>query len=297
MSGRGAAVAGRPSVLNGLALAFCGYSLFSLQDATVKWLVTTYQLQEILCLRSAVIVAAALVAGRGGRVLGDVARSRNKVALLVRGGLILLAWTLFYAAAAHMGLAEITTLYFAAPVIAVALSALVLKERVGAARWAAVGLGFLGVAVAAGPMAGLSLGPAAAALGAAACWGTSTVLVRWIGRSDSTLVQMLSSNVLFVLGSLPPLLWLWRPPDPFALALMLALGVTGGIGQYLLFESFRHAPASALAPVEYSGLVWAGVYGYAIWADVPGPTTFAGAALIVAGSLTLVWSEKCRRDE
>ena len=295
MSGSAAAAAARPSTLGGMALAACAYSMFSLQDASVKWLVASYPVPEILCLRSLVIVAVALVAGRGGRVLGAIARSRNKAALLARGGLILLAWTLFYAAAARMGLAEITTLYFAAPVIAVALSALVLKERVGAARWTAVGLGCLGVAVAAGPLADLSLGPAAAALGAAACWGTSTVLVRWIGRSDSTLVQMLSSNALFVLGSLPPLPWVWRPPDPFALALMVALGVTGGVGQYLLFEGFRRAPASALAPVEYTGLVWAGVYGYAIWADVPGPTTFAGAALIVAGSLTLVWSESRRR--
>lgn len=206
--------------------------------------------------------------------------------------LILAAWMLFYSAAAHMGLAEITTLYFAAPVIAVVLSALVLKESVTTARWCAVAAGFAGVVLAAGPMAGLQLGPAAAALTAAACWGTSTVLVRWIGRTDSTLVQMLSSNAIFALGSSLPLLWLWRTPSLPDLGLMMGLGLTGGLGQYLLFEGFRHAPASALAPVEYTGLIWAGLFGYLIWADIPGPGTIAGAALIAVGSLSLVWSER-----
>ena len=282
------------SVPTGMGLAACGYSLFSLQDAIVKWLVAGYPVYEILFVRSLVIVGVALVAGGGSRVLRGLAASRNKGPLLLRGGLILLAWLLFYSAAARMGLAEITTLYFAAPIIAVSLSALVLKERVGAARWGAVAAGFAGVAVAAGPLGAVQSGPALAALAAAACWGTSTVLVRWIGRTDSTLVQMLSSNGIFVVGSLLPLFWLWRSPDPASLALMLGLGLAGGLGQFLLFEGFRHAPASALAPVEYTGLVWAGVYGYAIWADIPGPQTVAGAVLIVAGSLGLVWSERRR---
>ena len=281
-------------VLTGIGLAACGYSLFSLQDAIVKWLVADYPVYEILFTRSCVIVVIALLAGGGGRVLRGLAASRNKGPLLARGGLILVAWLLFYSAAARMGLAEITTLYFAAPVIAVALSALVLKERVGAARWGAVGTGFLGVAVAAGPLGAVDGAGALAALAAAACWGTSTILVRWIGRTDTTLVQMVSSNAIFVLGSLPPLLWIWRGPDLPSLCLMLGLGLIGGLGQYLLFEGFRYAPASALAPVEYTGLVWAGVYGYAIWADIPGPNTLAGAVLIVAGSLGLVWSEKRR---
>ncbi|MGI3900466.1 MAG: DMT family transporter [Janthinobacterium lividum] len=273
-----------------MALASCGYSLFSLQDAAVKWLVGTYPVAEILFVRSFVIVLIAFAVGRGGSVRA-VAESRNKLPLLLRGTLILTAWMLFYSASARMGLAEITTLYFAAPVIAVVLSALVLKEKVTAARWCAVASGFAGVVLAAGPMAGLPPGPAVAALTAAACWGTSTVLVRWIGRTDSTLVQMLSSNAIFALGSLPPLLWLWKTAAFADVGLLVGLGLAGGLGQYLLFEGFRHAPASALAPVEYTGLIWAGLFGYLIWADVPGPGTVAGAALIVAGSLSLVWAE------
>ena len=283
----------RARVVTGIALAACGYALFSLQDAAVKWLVTSYAVPQILFVRSAVVVLIALGVG-GRRAVADIGRSRNKIAMVFRAAVILGAWLLFYTAAARMGLAELTTLYFAAPVIAVGLSALVLKEEVDGARWGAVMTGFVGVVVAAGPLAGMSAGPALMALGAAACWGTSTVLVRWIGRSDSTLTQMLSSNALFALACLPTLPWIWHGLDGFSFAIMIGLGLTGGLGQYLLFEGFRFAPASALAPIEYSGLVWAFLYGYAIWADVPRWNTFAGAALILAGSLALVWFENRR---
>lgn len=279
-----------PRVLTGLALAFCGYALFSAQDATVKWLVVSTALPQILFIRSAVIVGIALaVGGRAG--VAEAARSHSKPLIALRAGLILVAWLLFYSAAAHMGLAEITTLYFAAPLMAIGLASLLLGERVGAARWAAAGVGFAGVVVAAGPLGRVAPGPALSALAAAGCWALSTVLVRRIGRTDSTLTQMLSSNALFALACGPTLFWLWRAPAPFELALMLGLGLTGGLGQYLLFESFRHAPASAVAPVEYCGLVWACLYGYAIWADVPGLNTVAGAGLIALGGLSLVWAE------
>jgi S-adenosylmethionine uptake transporter len=281
-------------VLTGIALAAGGYALFSLQDAAVKWLVTSYAVPQILFVRSTVVVLVALGVGGGRRAVADVGRSRNKIAMVFRAAVILGAWSLFYTAAARLGLAELTTLYFAAPVIAVGLSALVLKERVDAARWGAVAAGFAGVVMAAGPMGSVSAGPALMALGAAACWGTSTVLVRWIGRSDSTLTQMLSSNALFATACLPALPWVWHSLDGFSFAIMIGLGLTGGLGQYLLFEGFRFAPASALAPIEYSGLVWAFLYGYAIWADIPQWNTFAGAALILAGSLALIWFEHRR---
>ncbi len=284
----------RPRVVTGLALAACSYALFATQDATVKGLVAVYAVPQILFFRSVVIMAIAFVCGGGPRALERVRHSANKPALIARASLILLAWLFYYSAAAYLGLAEITTLYFAAPVIAVALSALVLRERVGAARWSTVLLGFAGVVIAAGPLGAIMSRPALGAFAAAACWGTSTILARWISRSESTLTQMLSSNALFALGCLPVLPWMWHAPTGPALTAMLGVGIVGGVGQYLLFESYRYAPASAVAPVEYTGLVWAFLYGYAIWADIPRWNTFAGAALIAAGSLAQVWFENRR---
>lgn len=279
--------------MTGIGLTAGGYALFAIQDASVKWLVESYAVPQVLFLRSVVIVAVALAFGRRPAVL-DLARSRKKTALLVRAGLILTAWLLYYTASRRMGLAELTTLYFSAPIMAVALAAALLKERVDATRWAAAVLGFGGTLIAAGPLGSIEIAPAASALGAACCWAMSTILVRWIGRSDTTSTQMLASNGLFVLVCLPSLLWFWKTPDAFGLGLMLGLGLTSGVGQYMLFEGFRYAPASVVAPFEYTGLVWAFIYGYAIWGDVPHWQVFAGAALIAASSLGLIWSERRR---
>ncbi|MNE83268.1 hypothetical protein D3C80_1800690 [compost metagenome] len=78
--------------------------------------------------------------------------------------------------------------------------------------------------------------------------------------------------------------------------LMIGLGLVATIGQYLLYEGFRHAPASALAPVEYTGLVWAFFYGYAIWSEIPASNVFVGAVIIVVSSLVLVaWERRSVR--
>ena len=191
--------------------------------------------------------------------------------LVGRAVLILAAWLSYYNAAARLPLAELTSIYFAAPIVAVVAAVLVLKERVVAARWIAVVGGFCGVVLAADPRGGGTLLPIGLALFAAVCWGLSVVMVRLINRSETTAGQMLASNVLFVVACLPMAIWAWHMPDAFSMGLMLALGVFGGLGQYFLYEGFRYAPASAVAPVEYSGLVWAFVYGYVIWGEVPGP--------------------------
>ena len=282
------------TVMTGIALTAAGYALFSMQDASVKWLVETYAVPQMLFVRSIVIVGLALAVG-GRRSAAGFGRSRNKVALVGRAALILGAWSFYYTAARHLGLAELTTFYFAAPMIAVALSAVLLKERVGLVRWLAVLIGFVGVVVAAGPLREVDVGPAASALVAAACWGGNVVLVRWINRTDSTATQMLVSNLIFALACLVVLPWLWKNPDPASFGLMIGLGLIGGLGQFLVYEGFRHAPASVVAPIEYTGLVWAFVYGYAIWAHVPPPNVFAGAGLIICSSLALVWFERRRQ--
>ncbi|WP_284778199.1 DMT family transporter, partial [Agrobacterium sp. lyk4-40-TYG-31] len=86
--------------------------------------------------------------------------------------------------------------------------------------------------------------------------------------------------------------WLWKNPDAQGWLLMIAVGLVSTLGQYLLYEGFRHAPASSLAPVEYTGLIWAFIYGYAIWTEVPTINVFIGAILIVAASLLLVGWER-----
>lgn len=279
--------------LAGLGLATLGYALFAVQDVLVKLLVARFSVPEVLLSRSLIIMAIAGVIGGPGALRG-MAASRNKVALLARAGLILAAWLSYYTASRDLGLAELTTLYFAAPIIVVILSVVILRERVTALRWSVVTIGFAGVAIAAGPAGTTHLVPVALVLVAAVCWSLSVILVRLISRSETTASQMLVSNALFAIACAACLPWVWRTPDLEALLLMGGLGIAGGLGQYVLFEGFRLAPASAVAPIEYTGLVWAFLYGYLIWADVPDLRVFVGAAFIVGSCLALLWVERRR---
>ena len=279
------------NVLTGIGLASAGYACFAVQDATVKWLVASYSVPQILFLRSVVIVAMSLVFARATGA-APFWQSRNLAWLVLRAIVLLGAWLCYYAAARSLGLAEMTTLYFVAPILVVVLSIVVLREKVTSARWLAVIAGFAGVLVVADPAQRPDLLPAFLVLIAALLWALSVVLVRVISKNDSTFSVMAVSSLFFavVCGAMQP--FLWHNPDTLGWILIIGFSIASAFGQYLVYEGFRYAPASALAPVEYTGLVWAFFYGYLIWADIPGLKVFAGAALIVSSSLGLVWWER-----
>ncbi|AOF94075.1 DMT family transporter [Sinorhizobium sp. RAC02] len=277
--------------LAGIALASAGYACFAMQDALVKWMVATYEVPQILFVRSLVIVLVSGVLIRFYRH-PSILKSPYRGTVVLRAALMLVAWLLYYNAARYLGLAELTTLYFSAPIITVFLSILVLKEAVGAGRWIACVGGFVGVIIAANPSHSPNLIPAAMCLVAGFCWAWSTILIRLVSRSESTLTQMFATSLLFGIACAATFPWMWKTPDAEGWMLMFALGLVATLGQFLLYEGFRYAPASALAPVEYTGLIWAFVYGYAIWAEIPALNVFIGAFLIVAASMVLVIWER-----
>jgi S-adenosylmethionine uptake transporter len=282
---------GPPRVMTGIGLAMAGYACFSVQDAIVKWLVADLPVFEILFARSIMImIFAGLLAGP--HVYGAALRSRRKGALLGRGVLILAAWLSYYSAAKWLPLAELVTLYFAAPIFVMVLSILILKEKVTLARWIAAGVGFGGVALASDPGGNVNLLPAAMVLGSAFLWAWTNVLVRIISRTEATATQMIASNFIFAVGCAAALPFLWVTPTLGQFLLLLGLGVAGGAGQYFVFEGFRHAPASAVAPFEYSALVWAFIFGFVIWGDVPRAAVVGGAVLIIASGVGLLIAER-----
>lgn len=280
---------GRP--LAGIALACAGYACFAMQDALVKWLVASYAVPEILFMRSLVIVVITGVLVYYRRH-PSILKSPYRGTVVLRAALMLVAWLLFYNAARYLGLAELTTLYFSAPIIVMFLSILVLKEAIGTGRWIACIGGFIGVTIAANPTHSPNLLPAAMCIVAGFCWAWSTILIRLVSRSETTLTQMFATSLLFGLACALSFPWIWKTPDALGWALMIGLGLVSTLGQFLLYEGFRHAPASALAPVEYSGLIWAFVYGYLIWAEIPAVNVFVGALIIVASSLVLIAWER-----
>lgn len=271
----------------GIGHALIGFSIFSVQDATVKWLVETLPVWEVLFIRSVIIMTiASFIVGPGQ--IGKMVNGPNRGPLLLRSTLILTAWISYFTAAKSLHLAELVTIYFSTPIFAIVLSIFALKEHVGPARWIATLLGFVGVVIAANPTGHREILPLVLTIIAAFSWAWTNILIRMISRTETTLSLMVASNALFVVACGIVLPFVWVTPDLFHLGLMIMLGFVGALGQYFLFEGYRLAPASAVAPFEYITLVWAFGWGFLIWHDWPPFAVFVGAGVILVSGLGLI---------
>lgn len=281
------------TVSSGILLTSFAYFLFSLQDASVKWLVVALPVWQILFVRSVTIFGLSLAIG-GRKIIREARTSPVLKPLFLRNLLLLAAWLSYYTAARDLGLAELTTLYYASPVVMTILSVPVLGEKVPGYRWFAVVIGFVGVVVACGIAAkGLTLSlPVYLALQAAIFWAVATVLLRKTALHERTQVQMTISSGFFLLFTAFAIPFVWQPVFAIDLLLMAGTGILAGIGQFALFEGMRRAPVSVLAPFEYTSLVWAFALGYLIWSDVPGSNVFAGAALIFSAGMIIIAREQ-----
>lgn len=218
--------------------------------------------------------------------------TRHFPAQLLRAGIGLGSMYLSFQALRLLPLAEATTIGFAAPLFAIALSALLLREHVGPRRWSAVAVGFVGVVLVAAP-GGTSLPLAgfgyavSGALGVAAV----TIAIRRLGRTEppETTVFWFSMLSLPVLAAFLPADALRN--DAAQWAILVAIGLSGGIAQLLMTSSLGLARISVVAPFDYSQIVWAMLFGWSIWDTVPGLRTLAGAAIIIACGLYSAYRE------
>ena len=275
----------------GIGLGVLAYGLFAMHDATIKWLVAELPVWQVLFCRSLTIVIACLAIGRAPLLARAVA-TPLKASLAVRGAITLAAWLCYYTASRSLPLAQLLSLYFASPLAVTVLAAPLLGERVTRARWGAVLVGFAGIVMATDPLGvRLSL-PTVLVLIAAALWGYGVILMRRIARRESSLLQMLYTNGFFLVGTAVACAFVWQTPSWSEAGLLLAVGVIGGLAQFALFEGCRHAPASVMATVEYTALIWAFILGYVIWRDIPVPAVFIGAGLILLAGMLLVLAER-----
>jgi drug/metabolite transporter (DMT)-like permease len=195
-----------------------------------------------------------------------------------------------------MPLAGAIAINFSSPLFATLISALVLKETVGLARWLALLVGFCGVLIVANPDAGTFQIGALFALANAVLYGSVTVGVRGMTATESAetliLYQLALLTAFFAL--LLPLGWAW--PTPADTALIVFNGVSNAVGQYWWTRALHLAPASAVAPFFYLSLVWASMLGFAVWGDVPTISLVIGSVVVVASGLFLLWRESNARQ-
>jgi drug/metabolite transporter (DMT)-like permease len=282
--------------LQGIGLCTLGYAFLSLQDAGIKWLVDDYSVFTILFWRAVVVALACLLVGRL-QLVQRAWRSPSRRLLVVRGLLSIAAWLMYYTAARDLTLAEMTTLYFSAPIMVTVLATVILKERVTGWQWFTLIIGFVGVVIACRPNNMVDPLPIVLTLLAAMCWAFTYIQLRQVDDQTSVLEQMLITNVVFVICMAVALPWTYTPTPIPAWSGMLGAGVMGGIGQFLLFASFQRATATVLAPFEYTGLIWAFLLSSLIWGTLMDVSLMIGAGLIaVSGTLAMIFGRHPSQD-
>lgn len=279
-----------------MALGIGAYTLFSVHDAMIKGVITALPAPQILFVRGIVIVVLCLAIGRRSLVV-DLWRSKNRTMIFGRGLMTLAAWVMYYSSGRELQLAEMTTLYYVAPILTTVLAVIFLKEQLTLARVGGASIGFFGIVVAANPSGFSFTWPVIMVLGAALFWAVAMILMRTISKSDRTLVQVFAQNLIHVtiMGAIA--LPLWQGMGIWEITLCVAAGLIGGLAQFILVEAAREVPASVLGTVEYGALIWSFVFGYLFWAEIPATNVYAGALLVVAAGLTLAFSEHRNRRE
>ncbi len=289
--------------VTGISLCVFGLFLFSLQDIIIKSFSDTYSVLQIVFIRCIVamvpiLIAIALTSGRRGLL------AHKPKLLLLKGFSGFLSYLAYYMAMAALPLAEVVTIVFAAPVFVTVLSSILLKEQVGARRWTAVFVGFLAIIIMVGPQGDFVHLATLLALLAALCYACSILITRLIGPHDRPLTVTLYTTLTFLIGSgiasvlafsigaavgteNPSLQFLLRPwvvPAIGDCLLMVFLGVNAAAGFYCLIKAYWVAPASTVAPFEFTYILWAVMFGYLIWHEVPRQATFPGVVLLIASS-------------
>ncbi|NMM45930.1 DMT family transporter [Rhodospirillaceae bacterium KN72] len=266
--------------------------VFAFMDTTVKWLGDFYPTSQIVFFRCAMAMPAVLVfvhfAG-GFKIL----KTRRPLLHAARSAIGLTAMGLVFWTFSQMRLADAIAIMFAAPILMTALSVPLLRERVGIRRWSAVIVGFGGVMVIVNPGGGVFELSAITALGGALCIALAMITVRRLSATD----QAASISFWFTLSAgTVSAVWVlidgWvAPASTLDWALLIGVGLMGGVAQFLMTVSFRHAEVALLAPLEYLSILFATVFAYVIWGEVPGARVWIGASIVIASGLYIIHRE------
>lgn len=198
-----------------------------------------------------------------------------------------------FGAATLLPLAEATTLGFTTPLFAVILGAMVLNEAVGPWRWAAVVLGFIGVLVIAQP-GHVPIPPlgAAAGLGAGLMVAIISYQIRDLGRTEAPIATVFYFALFGSLIMAPFQPFVMTAHSPQQWAILIGVGLVGTFGQLLITSALRHGAVTSVIVMDYTSLIWALLFGWLVWGQLPVAATWLGAPLIVAAGLLILWRER-----
>jgi len=277
----------------GIASILTAVLFFAIMDATAKWLGQDYEPLQIVFLRHLFgLLPVAVFVWRGGGPRALVTRRPGLHAL--RALLVFFALFTFFSGLRQMPLAEAIAFAFTAPLFVTALSVPVLGEAVGARRWAAVLVGFVGALIMVRPGTAAFRIEALWVLASALCFALAMLLTRRMARSETSVAMLAYSTLGAGLVGLPLVPFVWQAPAGGDIWLFVLIGLVGGTAAYFVIVAYRNAPAALVAPFEYTALVWGAILGWILWREQPAPVVWLGAAVIMLSGLYVTHREALR---
>ena len=217
--------------------------------------------------------------------------------MFLRAALAAVPLTCTFYASAKIPLAQVSAIAFAAPILVVVLSVLILHERVYLRRWIAVAIGFAGmIAILRPGSAAFELGTLVAAFGACAMAGV-TLCVRLLGRTEPAERMVFWATTGQFLFILPLALSVWTWPGGTVILLAIGTGFCGTLGQYGLTRALQSAEASVISPLTYLRLPYVALMAFFLYGEIPDAWTLIGAAVIIASALYITHRERARKGK
>lgn len=279
----------------GILLMMGGLAIYALSDAFLKCFMASYPVPQALFLRALTRLCPLLfVAGLQGGGLSKILATDHPKNHLVRL-LVNLAYTAAFMYAFSMGsLTFVYTLSYTSPFFMIALSALILKERVPFERWVAVGIGMIGIVIAMKPQPDLLGAAALLALTGTFLGALHKILMRRLAATEHSLTIAIYPNIAMMLATCLFLFHNWQPMPWSDWALFAFVGAFTAAGQYAIVQALRFAQGSVLASIDYSTFFWVALLDYLWWQKAAQPHIFLGAAIIVGSNLYILY---CTRRE
>jgi drug/metabolite transporter (DMT)-like permease len=284
----------REEVRRGILYVVASIFVFALTNALIKWLVVRYSVVEVIVFRSAfaLIPCLYLIATHGGILALRTKRLHQHIS---RSLLQFVSMVCIFTAFGLMPLADATAITFASPLFLTMLSIPLLGEQVGIYRWSAVIVGFIGVLVMVQPGPTVLQSGALFPLANALINACVTIAIRRMTLTEASTTLVFYQTLVTGLIALILLPFFWVTPDLIDLALFSATGLLSGIAQFWWMQGCRFVPASVAAPFSYTSMIWSLALGYLIWSDVPSAAVLAGATIVIASGLYILYRETVRR--
>ncbi|MCG7391488.1 DMT family transporter [Microvirga sp. ACRRW] len=279
----------RSGVLVGIGLMLLGTFMFSVNDVMGKWLVATYSVGQVLLLRSVAALAILLPLMHRQNIPLKVPPQPGLHAFRIL--LSTLEVACFYWAVTYLPLADVMTYYLAGPIYVAAFAAFWLGEKIDKPRILAIGVGFIGVLIALRPSPATLSWPAFIALAGSMFYSLLMITTRKLrDTDDGTLVLgQILGNLIFGILVAP---FAWVAPGWLDLAGLFLLGIVSMAAHACVNRSLKIAPASVVAPYQYTLIIWAIVLGYLAFGDIVEFWTLVGAAVICTAGLALLLLER-----